>query len=93
MACRSFRVRRLLSLLSGPCSGLHLGLRASRCLLRCRNGAISSHLFDVRRGFGIKKGELPSVMFPRAALMPPCAATVCDLVGNYASDVSRLDFA
>lgn len=21
-------------------------------------------------------------MFPRAALMPPCAATVCDLVGN-----------
>lgn len=24
-----------------------------------------------------------SVMLPKAALIPPCAATVCDLVGNY----------
>jgi len=25
---------------------------------------------------------IPGVLFPRAALIPPYAATVCDLVGN-----------
>jgi hypothetical protein len=64
------------------CSAWRLGRRASRCLELCRTCAISSHLVIISRDIWMLKELLPSVMLPKAAFMPPCAATVCDRVGN-----------